>query len=233
MSGRDYARLHRLAPLIDAANGPDSAVGLCRATVDVLAVSGASLMVMTDGSPLPLAWSDPVSGRLEELQHSLREGPCVDAHVSGRSVSEPDLARPHRARWVAFGPAAFAAGAAALFSFPLRVGGVRIGALTLYQATAGDISEEQRADGRAVAYVAVNLVLAIQAEAPDGALGADLEMLVGYTAALHQASGMVSAQLGVPVGEALMRLRAHAFTADRPLVDAAADVVARRLRLDD
>ena len=49
---------------------------------------------------------------------------------------------------------------------------------------------------------------------------------------VHQASGMVSAQLGVSVGEALVRLRAYAFGNDRPLTDVARDVVARKLRFD-
>ena len=39
-------------------------------------------------------------------------------------------------------------------------------------------------------------------------------------------------QLGVPVSDALVRLRAHAFRTSRPLREVAADVVARRLRLE-
>ena len=38
---------------------------------------------------------------------------------------------------------------------------------------------------------------------------------------------MVSAQLGVSVREALIRLRAHAFGNDRPLTEVAKDVVRR------
>ena len=39
---------------------------------------------------------------------------------------------------------------------------------------------------------------------------------------------MVSAQLDVSVGQALIRLRAYAFGNDRPLAEVAADVVGRR-----
>jgi hypothetical protein len=42
---------------------------------------------------------------------------------------------------------------------------------------------------------------------------------------------MTSAQLGVPMGEALVRLRAHAFADGRTVADVARDVVQRRLRL--
>jgi hypothetical protein len=52
-------------------------------------------------------------------------------------------------------------------------------------------------------------------------------------AAVHQAAGMVSVQLGVSVADALVRLRAHAFAADRPLTQVAREVIARTLRFDD
>ena len=54
-----------------------------------------------------------------------------------------------------------------------------------------------------------------------------------YRAEVHQATGMVSVQLGVSLAEALVRLRAHAWAEDRLLADVAADVVARRLRFGE
>jgi AmiR/NasT family two-component response regulator len=48
-------------------------------------------------------------------------------------------------------------------------------------------------------------------------------------AEVHQATGMILAQLGVPAQEAFVRLRAHAFATRRPLDDVARDVVARLL----
>jgi hypothetical protein len=55
--------------------------------------------------------------------------------------------------------------------------------------------------------------------------GADFHFVV------HNAAGMVSVQEGISVTEALIRLRAFAFSSDRLLADVAEDVVARRLRL--
>ncbi len=43
---------------------------------------------------------------------------------------------------------------------------------------------------------------------------------------------MISAQLGVSLEEAFVRLRAHAFAADTPLDDVADDVVSHTLRFD-
>jgi hypothetical protein len=49
---------------------------------------------------------------------------------------------------------------------------------------------------------------------------------------IHQATGMISVQLGVGIAEALSRLRARAFAEGRPLSELAADVVTRRRRFD-
>ena len=231
MSG-NLDRSSRIAPVLEAAQGSEPAVGLCRAIPDVVGVSGASLTVMLGPVPAPLAWSDPVGARLEELQTTLGEGPCVDAHSEGRSVSEPDLATTGVSRWLAFGSGAREAGVAALFSFPVRIGGIRIGAMTLYRAVSGDLTDLEHGDAQAIADVAAIVILALQGEAPPGALAGELEPLAMHHAALHQASGMVSVQLGISLADALLRLRAHAYGAERPLGEVAADVAARRIRFD-
>ena len=55
----------------------------------------------------------------------------------------------------------------------------------------------------------------------------------GPRAEIHQATGMVLAQLGVSATEALGRLRGYAFVEQRLLIDVARDVVARRLCFTD
>ena len=55
--------------------------------------------------------------------------------------------------------------------------------------------------------------------------GADFHFVV------HNAAAMVSVQEQVSLTEALIRLRAFAFSSDRLLAEVAGDVVARRLRL--
>ncbi len=59
----------------------------------------------------------------------------------------------------------------------------------------------------------------MQADAPPGELAAALEARANFHYVVHQAAGMVAAQLDVGVAEALVRLRAHAFGNDRPLAD--------------
>jgi hypothetical protein len=118
-----------------------------------------------------------------------------------------------------------------VFGFPLRVGTVRLGALNLYRDCPGLLSGDQHADALVVADVAARWVLEAQAGAPLDAVAEELEIGADFHFAVHNAAGMVSVQEGISVTEALIRLRAFAFSSDRLLADVAEDVVARRLRL--
>jgi hypothetical protein len=227
----------RLRILARLSAGADTDLGtqrLCRVCAEVTNVSGAGIMLMSGDVPRgSLCTTNEVSARIEELQYTLGEGPCVDAYHQDRPVLEPDLADPATQRWFGFAAAAVEAGVRAIFGFPLEVGSVRLGALNLYCDRPGPLSDEQHADALVMADVAAQAVLVMQAGAPPGAVAAELEAGADFQYVVHQASGMVSVQLDVGVGQALIRLRAYSFGSDRPLAEVAADVVGRRLRFDD
>jgi GAF domain-containing protein len=178
-----------------------------------------------------LCATDQVSQLIEELQYTLGEGPCMDAYQQDQVVAEPDLADPVTRRWPTFTPPTLAAGVRAVFGFPLRTGTVRLGALNLYRNLPGPLTGDQHADALVVADVAARWVLEAQAGAPPGTVAGELEAGADFHFAVHNAAGMVSVQQGISVTEALIRLRAHAFSNDRLLADVAQDVIARRLRL--
>jgi hypothetical protein len=178
-----------------------------------------------------LCTTDEVSQLIEELQYTLGEGPCVDAHQQDKVVAEPDLADPVTRRWPAFTPPALQAGVRAIFGFPLRVGTVHLGALNLYRDLPGPLTGDQHADALVVADVAARWVLEAQAGAPVDMVAEELEVSADFHFAVHNAAGIVSVQEGISVTEALIRLRASAFSSDRLLADVAQDVISRRLRL--
>jgi GAF domain-containing protein len=226
--------LRILGQLSSGATREPEPARLCEVCADVSLMTGAGIMLMTgDVQQGSVCSSNDVSALIEELQYTLGEGPCVDAYRQDRPVLEPDLARQSTSRWLAFAPPAVAAGARAVFGFPLQVGGIRVGALNLYRDKPGPISEEQFADSLVLAGLSAQAVLTMQAHASPGTLAAELEEGADFRFVVHQASGMVAVQLGVGVGEALVRLRAYAFGHDRLLAEVSEAVVARRLRLDD
>ena len=206
---------------------------LCATCAVLTGMSGAGIMLLADdvahGS---LCTTDPTSALIEQVQYTLGEGPCVDAHREGRPVAEPDLAGAGPGRWAAFADPVVAAGVGAVFGFPLRVGAVRLGALNLYRDRPGDLSDDQHADALVLADVAAEVILLLQARAPAGMLADELARSADLHLVVHQAAGMVAVQLRISVADALVCLRAHAFAYDRPLREVADDVVARRLRFD-
>ena len=125
-----------------------------------------------------------------------------------------------------------AAGTRAVFGFPLQVGAARLGAMNLYRDRPGKLSDDQHADALVMADVAAQAVLAMQANAPFDIVATELEAGANFHLVEHQASGKVATQLGISVGETLVRLRAHAFSHDLALNEVAEAVVARQLRID-
>jgi hypothetical protein len=221
-----------LERLVAAGTSPSTPGPLCQVAAELVAVTGAGVMILADGvAQASLCSTGSVAALIEELQYTLGEGPCIDAYRTGAVISEPDLAAPMSLRWPAFTPKVIDMGARAIFGFPVRIGAARIGALNLYRNRAGSLSGDQHADALVMADVIARTVLTFQAQAEPGSVPAELG--ADIHAAVHQAAGMVSVQLGISVADALVRLRAHAFAADRPLTQVARDVIARTLRFDD
>jgi hypothetical protein len=225
-------RLHRiLAVLSDGGDGWSSA-RLCGACPGIVGVNGAGVMLMSGDLPRgSLCATDEVSQLIEELQYTLGEGPCLDACQQDQVVAEPDLAAPVTRRWPAFTPPALQAGVRAVFGFPLRVGTAHLGALNLYRDVPGPLTGDQHADALVVADLAARWVLEAQAGAPPDTVAEELAVGADFHFAVHNAAGIVSVQEGISVTEALIRLRAFAFSSDHLLAEVARDVIARRLRM--
>ncbi|MDQ1426382.1 MAG: hypothetical protein QOD72_3880 [Acidimicrobiaceae bacterium] len=231
MAGDRLLRI--LAHLQHGDSAPHAPARLCEVAAEVVGVTGSGVMLMSGDVPRgSVCSSNDVSTLIEDLQYTLGEGPCVDAYHQDRPVLEPNLADPATPRWLGFTPPAVAAGARAIFGFPLQVGAVRLGALNLYRDARGPLTDDQHADALVMAGVVARAVLDMQAHAAAGALDAGLESGGDFRFVVHQAAGMVSVQLGVGVGEAFIRLRAYAFSNERPLTEVAESVVSRQLRFE-
>lgn len=212
------ARLLRILARLENGGPGATPDRLCAVCAEVVGMTGAGIMLMSGGVPRgSVCSSNPGSALIEDLQFTLGEGPCIDAYRHDRPVLEPDLAGGGPGRWLAFTTPAVEGGARAVFGFPLRVGAIRIGALNLYRDRPGPLDDDQYADAVVLAGVAARSVLLMQTGASPGMLGAGLDSSSDFRFVVHQASGMVSAQLEVSVGDALLRLRAYAFAHDQPL----------------
>ncbi|HEY0520817.1 MAG TPA: GGDEF domain-containing protein [Ilumatobacteraceae bacterium] len=121
--------------------------------VEVLPITSAGVTLITAGmAPRYIAASDESAMRFERLQTDIRQGPCIDAYETGAAVAISDLAAD--VRYPDFTPAAVAAGLAAVFTFPLREGDGRLGALDLYRDTPGELDQHDMDAAQTLADVA-------------------------------------------------------------------------------
>lgn len=198
-----------------------------------LVLSGAGLALMNDsGQQAVIGASGPLATDLEDLQFELGEGPSVDASRANSPGLHPDLAASARTHWVEFGQVASGAGVRAVFAFPLQVGAVRLGSLSLYRQTVGPLGDDGMATALAYVDAAVVLLLQLQAQvAPGPGLHPELGDPLEHRAEVHQATGFLAAHASIGLAEALVLLRAHAFSSGSPLLQVARDVLAGRLSI--
>jgi GAF domain-containing protein len=206
---------------------------ICHLCVSILGMTGAGIGVVTEsGNRGSVCTTDEVSARIEELQFTLGEGPCIDAVRTGMPVLIADLSEGSdfdAERWPAFMEGARAAGVRGVFAFPVRIGAITVGALDVYCDQPGELDSNQlrallmAADAAALALLHLD-VSDEDAFTDDPGVGSTYQLQV------HQATGMVQVQLEVTTEEAFLMLRARAFSLGRPLASVATDVVQRRLR---
>ncbi len=200
---------------------------LCRAATRDLVASGVGVNVMSSSGAISvLAASSPQSEVVEQLQFTLGEGPCMDAYASGRPVLTPDLATGGLQRWPGYAAAAQDHGVRSVFSFPLQIGAARLGAMDVCRQRTGPLSTPHLS--RALAFAEAATVALVTAQ--DHVSSDDRSVLgraMEGSFLVYQAQGMVQVQLGASLVEAMSRLRAYAFSHDRPLYEVAADVVER------
>jgi hypothetical protein len=212
---------------------PAGGESLCAPFPRELRVAWASVSVFDGaGRQSTICATDPIAARLDELQLELGEGPQWDALRTALPVLVPSLDDPPRS-WPAFTSAARLLGVKAVFAFPMFLGAVIVGVVGLASprvVTFGpvEIAAAVRLTTR-TSRGAVQRALrdADDERSPEGPSNPAMRREV------HQATGMILAQLDITATEAFVRLRAHAFATSRSVQDVARDVVARELDFRD
>ncbi|WP_436795558.1 GAF and ANTAR domain-containing protein [Actinospongicola halichondriae] len=226
-------RLARVAAVLTDQDDRPVLERLLDASVEMLDADGAGIAIISEGQHQgALALSAGTLDGVDELQFTLGEGPCLDADRSARPVLEGDLAAC-AARWPVFVPEAMARGVYAVFAFPMRIGSIRMGVYSIYRDRPERLADEDIGDALAICQVATHLLLDLEEDLNADALPAQLEDVIGQRREIHQATGMVAAQLGLSPNDAMARLRAYSWAQERTIHEVALDVVTGALRFTD
>ncbi|HET7665772.1 MAG TPA: GAF and ANTAR domain-containing protein [Mycobacterium sp.] len=195
----------------------------CAALLDV--ESAGLLLADPLGQLRLLAVTSEETRSLELFQLQADEGPCVDCYFSGQPVSVADL-RAERDRWPRFVPSALDAGFASVHALPMRAAGIVLGAMGLFGARIGELTDADRLVGQTLAHIAS---VAILQERPPTRSTVIQQLRSALTSRVHveQAKGLLRESLDVSVEQAFQLLRRYAHSHDDHLTD-----VARTLMTD-
>lgn len=205
---------------------------ICRGCLEATATDGGGISLVLSGINLgTVVATDATSAKIEERQFTLGEGPCVDANTSGAPVMVSDLldrGEGITSHWPVFLEAALALDVRAIFAFPVRLGAISFGTMDLYRSQPGPFSERQLGVALRAADAAAAALLGVDENSDEFLDGTGRGSV--YMLNVHQATGMLSVQLGVDIRQAFVTLRAAAFAENRSINDLADDVVHRRRR---
>lgn len=180
---------------------------------------------------ITLCATDDVAAALEDLQEVTGEGPGWEAATSDVMVVADLGADVDRARWPMLTQALEERyGPLRVYAVPVHANGALGGVATLY--TGGDqLLAEPPAR---VAFLANAVGAALVADVADHPEG-HLKSGEGWSSRslIHQATGMVMAQVRVTPEDALALLRGHAYALDTDINGVAARVVARDIDFSD
>lgn len=198
---------------------------ICHAATRRLELMGSAVnLISAGGADGVVASSGPRAREVAEIEFTVGEGPGMEAFSSRRPVFVDDLAL-FDDRWPGYSSAAKRADLAAVFAFPLHIGAVGFGVLELYADEPGGLDTEQTAVAATFAQMSTEALLDEESTTEDGQLVPSLATALDYRNEIAQSQGMVMVDLGVGLSEALVRLRAYAFTHGEPLISVARRVI--------
>src|SRR5579859_6418375 len=192
--------------------------------VQLLDVDAAGIMLADGRGYLHATAASTESARLLELfELQADAGPCLDAFRTGAQVVNADL-HASRERWPQFAEAAQGTGFVSVHALPLRLRATVIGALNLFCARPGALSEADVRTGQALADVATIGILAQRGLHQAELLSAQLQQALNSRVTIEQAKGVLAERRGITVDQAFAVLRAYARNHNLHLSDLARQI---------
>jgi hypothetical protein len=175
-----------------------------------------------------LSSTTPVALMLEDAQDVTGEGPGFDAIRTDHVVSG-EFGRCLATPWpVLEGSVAELGFSGAVLALPLKTAHRPLGALVVHRYRAAWAFDADVAD-----FLAAHLAAALVVELTPEQLERELTDDWATRAVVHQATGMIAAQLRVGAVDALVLLRARTYALGTTLAEVAVAVVEREIRFDE
>ncbi|GLZ32045.1 transcriptional regulator [Lentzea sp. NBRC 105346] len=195
-------------------------------SVSTLAVDAAGILLVDHHDELQVVAASSDRARvleLFELQHL--QGPCMECYRTSAPVTVASLADEPQ-RWPEFSSVARDAGFSAVHALPMRLRAQTVGALNLFTATEGALSESTFRIAQAMADVATIGLLQAQIISDQELLTGQLQHALQSRVLVEQAKGVLAERLRIDMGRAFETLRRYARSHNEHLSTVAEDIIA-------
>jgi len=194
-------------------------------TAELLDAGAVGVLLADEHGDLQfMAASDEAAKLLELFEAQHREGPCLDAFLSGTTVFAPDIVADSE-RWPLFSQRAIEAGFGSVHAVPMRLRGDVIGALNLFGRRTGELDGGDVRIVQALVDVATIGLLQERAIRRGEVLTEQLQGALNSRVVIEQAKGALAQLRRVSVDEAFALMRGYARSNGRRLSDVAQAVV--------
>nr|WP_235157004.1 GAF and ANTAR domain-containing protein [Rhodococcus ruber] len=191
---------------------------ITRAAVELIpGAEHAGITLITRGKRFESrAATSELPRRVDDLQHDLQDGPCIQAIWEHETVLVDDMDR--ETRWPTFAPRSAQLGSGATLAFRLYTTEDNLGALNLHSCTAHAFDDTSISIGTSIATHAAIAVIAAQREEQFRAALASRDLL-------GQAKGMLMERFSVDADHAFALLRKLSQNHNEPVFEIARKLV--------
>jgi hypothetical protein len=176
--------------------------------------------------------TDDVAFRVDEIQFDLSEGPCWTALSTDAPVLESDIVERPNPAWPAFNDAVRDEDLGAVFAFPIAFGPFPLGAVDVYVPRPTTLDDESVHQAMTLASAASRRVLRRVLRTVADEDDALLDRSPLSRRVVHQATGVVLAQLDISPDDAYLILQGHAFARRSSMRQVAEEILDGTVRFE-
>lgn len=196
-------------------------------TTELFDASAAGIMLANHRQELEvIASTSERSNFIGLMQLEAGEGPCVEASMTGQTVSVESPTEMQR-RWPRFAAASEQQGYVSVHSVPLRLRNATLGSMNLFREVPGALNAEDAVALRALTDVATISILQHRTTEHADLVQTQLQHALDSRVLIEQAKGFLSNTHQVDMDTAFTMLRSYARSHRTRIADTARDVISR------
>ncbi len=193
--------------LVDDYDVIDFLQSLTESVVELLDAEAAGLMLADSRGNVHVVASSSEDSRMLELdQLQNDQGPCVDSFRQGVQVTNVEPATAEQ-RWPGFGARSSAPRSSRSTRYPCRLRQQVVGALNIFLARPGLLSDEDIILGQGLADIATIGLLQERALSETHVLAEQLQTALDSRVLIEQAKGILAERHGIEVSRAFTQMR--------------------------